>query len=270
MRLSYRKYPALLFADKDNINKSRLMSYNLLRPKLENPKSPEEYNEYWTWMKIMVDGIMLDKPIFLLSGTFIDALSKNWEKLVTLFNSNEDLRVECMEDCILINNVNKLWILHHLNENEFLFISKSTDEHDLCHVVEYIKDENQTCVLFTTNVEESFREFAAVLMVILFKKYATVELVTVEAGKKKKVEGVEHGKVLNEMGIDVTLLDSSWFREIIRNKGFKVRGHFRLQPCKDENGNWTRKIIYINEFEKHGYHRKAKINIEQETMQMVN
>ena len=67
-------------------------------------------------------------------------------------------------------------------------------------------------------------------MLILFKKYASVELVTVEAGKKKKVDGVDNGKVLNEMGVDVTLLDSSWFREIIRNEGFKVRGHFRLQP----------------------------------------
>jgi len=33
--------------------------------------------------------------------------------------------------------------------------------------------------------------------------------------------------------------------------GFKVQGHFRSQPYKNEKGEWTRKIIYIEEYKKH-------------------
>ena len=89
----------------------------------------------------------------------------------------------------------------------------------------------------------------------IFKKFADVETVVVES-KVKKV--IDREKVLNETGIPVIFLDSRWFRNIIRNDGFGVRGHFRLQP-KKINGEWTRELIWINDFEKHGYHSKARI-----------
>ena len=38
-----------------------------------------------------------------------------------------------------------------------------------------------------------------------------------------------------------------------------VSGHFRLQPKKDENGEWTRELIYIEPYAKKGYHRLAKV-----------
>ena len=61
------------------------------------------------------------------------------------------------------------------------------------------------------------------------------------------------------------VLDSRWFTTICRDEGFLVSGHFRLQPCKDEQGEWTRKLIYINPYAKHGYHRLAPIvNLEKE------
>ena len=48
-------------------------------------------------------------------------------------------------------------------------------------------------------------------------------------------------------------MDCTWFTTIVRNECFSVRGHFRLQPQKDNTGNWTKELIYINEFQKHGY-----------------
>ncbi len=43
-----------------------------------------------------------------------------------------------------------------------------------------------------------------------------------------------------------------------------MSGHFRLQNVK-ENGEWTKRLIYINPYAKHGYHRLAPIvNIEKE------
>jgi hypothetical protein len=76
---------------------------------------------------------------------------------------------------------------------------------------------------------------------------------------------VLNDKAVNETGIDVKVLDSRWFTTICRDEGFLVSGHFRLQPCKDEQGEWTRKLIYINPYAKHGYHRLAPIvNIDNE------
>ncbi len=96
----------------------------------------------------------------------------------------------------------------------------------------------------------------------VFLKYADKEVVTVY-GKQKKTLPDKSDFIDNKSGTPIKYIDSRWLREIIRLEGFKVKGHFRLQPCKDETGEWTRKIIYINEFEKHGYHRRAQRDIDE-------
>ena len=53
---------------------------------------------------------------------------------------------------------------------------------------------------------------------------------------------------------------TNYFTEYIRDEDFKVSGHLRLQSYKNKDGEISRKLIYINEFVKHGYHRKATIN----------
>lgn len=98
----------------------------------------------------------------------------------------------------------------------------------------------------------------------LFKKYADVE--TVQAMKNKKVKLPDGDKLLVESDLRMTYTDCSWFRTIVRKEGFLVSGHFRLQPIK-KDGEWTKKLIYIEPYQKHGYTRKARIN---KTLPVVN
>ncbi|MCR5578641.1 MAG: hypothetical protein K6F74_05445 [Prevotella sp.] len=100
--------------------------------------------------------------------------------------------------------------------------------------------------------------FRMMNMYLIFKKYSDVEMEVVCREKTLKKSGILKEKVNNFMGINVTLLDSNWFTTICRNEGFAVRGHFRLQPCK-QDGEWTRKLIYINPYTKNGYHRQARM-----------
>ena len=100
-----------------------------------------------------------------------------------------------------------------------------------------------------------------VINVILFKKYATVEVVEAKSFKKVPFETESDGKILLDSTLKVRCLDCSWFREIVRKEGFLVRGHFRMQPYKNERGQWDYKLIYIGPFEKHGYVRHAKKDI---------
>ena len=71
-----------------------------------------------------------------------------------------------------------------------------------------------------------------------------------EVKKKKKNQNV------TEPGLDYYRFDSKWYTEICNDESFKVSGHFRLQPY----GDGTRRLIWINEFTKNGYHRKATID----------
>lgn len=93
-----------------------------------------------------------------------------------------------------------------------------------------------------------------VIVMLLFKKYAKIETKTVGANKRYKDINC---KYTNDTNSDITFLDSTWFTNLVKSEGFNVRGHFRLQP-KKKNGEWTKELIWISEFEKTGYNRKAK------------
>lgn len=109
-----------------------------------------------------------------------------------------------------------------------------------------------------TIVKNQFKE---ILVLHLFKRFADIE--TVQSNPFKKVNIPEGGgTLLVDSTIPVTYTDCSWYRTIVRNEGFMVRGHFRLQPYKD-----GRKLIYIEPFQKHGYVRRAKKDLPQNQTQ---
>lgn len=93
-----------------------------------------------------------------------------------------------------------------------------------------------------------------VLLISLFIKYAEVEIKFLPANKKVKDE---KQKYVNDTNCPVTFLDSKWFTTLVKSDAFKVRGHFRLQP-KKKNGEWTKELIWINDFEKSGYTAPAR------------
>jgi hypothetical protein len=90
----------------------------------------------------------------------------------------------------------------------------------------------------------------------LFKKYAKVETKIIPANTHTK--GI-NCKYINDTKSNITILDSKWFTDLVNSNSFSVRGHFRLQP-KKKDGEWTKELIWINDFIKNGYHRQAKIN----------
>lgn len=70
-------------------------------------------------------------------------------------------------------------------------------------------------------------------------------------GSKKSPDNI-----LNTTNFPVTIVNSRWNTAVSRNEAFGVSGHFRVQPCGP--GRSDSKLIFIEPFEKTGYHRKAK------------
>lgn len=90
---------------------------------------------------------------------------------------------------------------------------------------------------------------------LLMYHYGDVEtLVLNKNNKRGKINGVKH---LSETDQQVKVIDSTWITTLINNASFKVGGHFRLQPFGE--GKKDRKLIWISEYEKHGYTREAGI-----------
>jgi hypothetical protein len=95
-----------------------------------------------------------------------------------------------------------------------------------------------------------WRDYIATLV---FKDECEVDTKIVESSKNSKQEGK---KIYNDTDKDIIILDCKWFVELIRTTPFSVTGHFRWQPCGEKKSK--KKLIWIEPFEKQGYHRKAK------------
>ena len=94
----------------------------------------------------------------------------------------------------------------------------------------------------------------------MFKNYAEIETKYLKPKEKTKFVNC---KYINETNSDVTLLNSTWFTNLVKSDSFNVRGHFRLQP-KKINGEFTKELIWINGFKKNGYvsnAKKTKLNV---------
>ena len=101
------------------------------------------------------------------------------------------------------------------------------------------------------------------ILIHLFKRYAEVEVVDAKPFKKVQIQDEDKkDTLLVDSTLPMSYLDCSWFRTIVRKEGFMVRGHFRMQPYKNEKREWDYKLIYIEPFQKHGYTRTAKKVVE--------
>lgn len=94
-----------------------------------------------------------------------------------------------------------------------------------------------------------------ILTYLCLRKWAEVEIAEVKTLIKKEVKVKKKTIIVSDDGISYFTFDSKWYTEVCNNNDFNVSGHFRLQPY----GDGSRRLIYINEFVKHGYHRKASI-----------
>ncbi len=84
-----------------------------------------------------------------------------------------------------------------------------------------------------------------------------IENAEVETIHLNKKSGINHFNVKysNDTNRNIKIFDSKWLRTIVMGDAFGVRGHFRFQPYGDNK----RKLIWIDDFVKNGYTRKAGI-----------
>lgn len=91
------------------------------------------------------------------------------------------------------------------------------------------------------------------LLALNFIEHCEIEQKLLKPKEKYRNSGQ---RFYNESKSDIKILDCKWFTELIRDTPFTVRGHLRWQFHGE--GRKDRKLIWIDEFQKEGYHRKAE------------
>ena len=209
-------------------------------------------------------------PVYMPTKTFSDALTKWFSidnpettEIISTMPYREMLDRDVAflfdmydEESLLVGRVisDEIMELTYMLRTGIGFVIRFKEEPET-HYVEFVDGFWDCPDKDMSMISEILRTF---FLNLAFMKYAPVELDVIPGNSKTK-SSIYGCKVRNEGDIDVTLLDSRWFREIIRTEGFSVRGHFRFQRFKNKAGEWDHKFIWIEGFEKHGYHRRAKM-----------
>lgn len=220
---------------------------------------------------------LLRQDIKIITDPFYDAFWKAKDKLFTSELVEEILSGTSIGTIIYRNNV----ICYLIEDGEFegkkihagtFYFFVEAEKGKLVPMVAATISPNQkfepiflsfALIKAERDVDEYLHNlFYDTILLLNFIKYAEVE--TKHLPANRKVQGI-NCKYINETKSNVKILDSMWFTELVKSDAFKVRGHFRLQPKKKE-GEWTKELIWIKDFEKSGYTRKAgKLNSEEKS-----
>lgn len=115
-------------------------------------------------------------------------------------------------------------------------------------------------------IEDGRDEAHWVLFIVffcLFKKYCDINTKVTEPKNRRAKVG--NSKYINETDKRIKILDATWFTNLVVTGAFGVSGHLRWQRYGSNNAQ--KKLIWIADYTKEGYTRKAKAIIEQEKQQ---
>ncbi len=236
---------------------------------LPEPHKPMTEIEKKLFGKSLLEGLVSSADLFnsnirYVSQPFIQAYLKGRHKLADVFDKEE-----------MDEGGTFIWQAGSYTHTNFYYIKTSGTGDDWQAEFIFIQfskhaqnDFKSIDVCVTTN-EDSDKTFiwkghydngcdhthylSFLVTFLCFIKHVELETKIIKAEKKDYHAGI---KYVNETKRSIEILDSTWFTTIIRSEGFKVGGHFRLQPFGKDRSQ--RKLIWISDFEKQGYTRIAK------------
>lgn len=91
-----------------------------------------------------------------------------------------------------------------------------------------------------------------VVKILAYLYYGDITTKVIPAKSNVRIDS--YSRFVNNSKMQITYVDSLW-KQRISADGFKVRGHFRMQPFGE--GRKKKKLIWVEEFSKDGYNRKA-------------
>lgn len=134
--------------------------------------------------------------------------------------------------------------------------TKNDEPHLDVYISNHVKDKKRACVIWKQHLDDGLDNThweSLIISFILFKKYCDIETKVVQPRAKATHA---NNKYVNETDKRITILDSTWFTNLVVTGAFNVGGHLRWQPYGP--GLAQKKLIWISDYTKEGYTRKAK------------
>lgn len=266
MKISYSNYPVLKLLTQERINDFQCFEEDWLlwdfNPDLYK-KTVENFNSNLPFFK---------KGTILISDAFNNSCLEHFEKLMDLYvhiikEKIDDIKIQgtyIIDGKFYMVNIDSSNMTYNTNNLSASIFGLNKHGALLNFYItgngNFTSDEGLNWFSkdygFSSEVRDQMTKtvLAQIISLYMFERYAEVETKLYAAKSKSSNIKCLYN---NQTDISIKRLDSKWFTNIVRSEGFKVNGHFRLQPFGE--GKKVRKLIWINEFQKKGYHSTAKI-----------
>lgn len=259
MKISNRTHPVLSILGREKAP-SRVASHSQRKDgnsEEDNKRLLQQLDANWNWLRDLAK-----KNVIVLTEPFMEAIQKSAHKL-----SDPELLREigdyegciCTKDTAILLRLKSEFDKDHVWRSRVDYIrlygdvvlDVSFEESGYQYVSDYLRMEDEEF----ESVEDAIGVTTHFLhLLLLFIRFAEVETKFLPAGKRVKDFNC---KYVNESAVNLTVYDSRWFTTLVKSDAFRVRGHFRLQP-KKKDGQWTKELIWISDFEKSGYTAPAR------------
>ncbi len=249
------------------IEPSNLENYNILNEDLNYLKVVRTRKPEWGLPELVMPSFkrVMEKsaPAFdKIMPDLFEEFSKTNECGILIISKNETLVFGFGG-----NELNAWFFNEHNNYSMFHFSAayKFVDgQRQLLITNSILNDDKILAGSIKDRINEIGMRLRFIAVYLAVKKYIKVETIIIPQGTFTEIEGtpleyVEKKKVINQIGQEVIVMDSKWFKKIINDNDIPVRGHFRMQNKKNAEGEWYRELIFIDPFIRQGYHRNAKI-----------
>lgn len=279
MRITEKKYPILkylkwdknLFLHKDLFPNRYFFDISYFDVEVGKDKIAKRIGKELSinWPKYRKDFL---NEIDVVSRPLVDVIVENADRLLSVDTVRILLENGPISGTLIWKDIAICYNIRNLNENGFDGVVFAMGDSTLLYATignnsfsnEIIE---RTHKMFNDGDDRTMDFYYQTLPLLfhLFKRYAIVEVVMAKPFKKVPIpvgEDEKENTLLVDSTLPVKYYDCSWFRTIIRKEGFMVRGHFRMQPYKNEKREWDYKLIYIEPYQKHGYIRTAKKVVE--------
>ena len=261
MKISYRNQAVLKMLQSTSLGPVSVQSQDTA---FLTDELLEELGKLWK-----INAPLFSKDVKILSLPFAQAVIESSEKLIS-GDLIDKAFLENTAGTLIINERTICYNFDKINDSVteltyFLFKRNNTEAPELKSFIylEYNSVDSSAKThtyfaksgLYQGNNALSIELYTKTLLATLnFIKYADIEVKFLPA--KKTIKDIKC-KYVNDTDSTIQYLDSTWFTTLVKSDEFKVRGHFRLQP-KKKKGEWTKELIWINDFLKTGYTAPAR------------
>lgn len=250
--------------DNRNLPESILRSFD----KNGNSVTPER-KEIITHLKNLKGNC---RNLVIFSDTFLKSMEKSGPKftqfhkilLDELNGENGIIKNPLAKESYILYSIEKgclsIWLFqeYYINNSPYLSIpiyhvcmspnnSEKSDNYEFGYYHLPLVDNTTIDPLFLIHL---------VLDYLCLRQWAEVQMGKISTNTSKQLKKLGKKKIISVPGLDYYTFDCKWYTEIFNNSLINVSGHFRLVSYK----NGTKKLKWIKDYVRNGYHRKATID----------